>query len=155
MKNNPTFEYQCKNCATKFTEVALNDYSYGEFIFWTKSGDCIFLNVFDNEVFDELELIFLNNFKNNSVDKLNFTDYLITIYSEVVCDKNKNCEVYQLRNPPCPGCGSNNNFNINEAINGYKVINKGKHENWKKMTNEEKNVTVLELVETLELFKNE
>lgn len=142
MKNLPTFKYSCISCNNQFFEVALNCYSYGEFLFWSKSGECFYFNIFDDHVFDELKKITSIVIKNKGFENFDTSENLITTYLHVACDKDFLNEFYEFNQPPCPFCGSTTDFNVSEVINGYKKIENAQHKNWNFMTFEEKYLSI-------------
>src|SRR3990167_5444158 len=101
------FNYLCAECNTVTKAPGLPDMAYGEFIMFNSSGDSVYLNSFQDPIFDEFEIVFKEKIKNfDAINEKNATNIFQTIFS-ITCDPSPDGSKYSITAfPTCKGCGS-------------------------------------------------
>jgi hypothetical protein len=140
------FRYECKNCENTFKSPQLIGDAYGEFLMRSRNGDIVYLNTFEDKVFDEVEIIFK---KIVSSAQSNNTRLFQSIFS-VSCDSSPEDSAYNIRQKPiCPSCGESNIGHwgpTNPPEYLEEDIKAVAHERWNKLTSEEKKSLVDEAI---------
>ncbi len=101
------FKHTCKNCDYSFLSLNLPEESYGLFIPITKKGEQAFLNSIEDQVFDELGILFdQQKTKFSWINDFNDVEIFHWIF-KISCDPSPLGLVYWLGELPwCPLCGS-------------------------------------------------
>lgn len=139
--------YQCGVCKNEFKAPELIGDAYGEFLMRNAKGDIVYLNSFDDPVFNEVEKLFKNCVK---LEQLNNAKLFQTILS-VACDPSLDGDFYCIRNKPlCPNCGSNKMLSW-EGVYPQEIVEVDvpnvTHECWNKLSAKEKQDRVKEAIE--------
>ncbi|HEV2614883.1 MAG TPA: hypothetical protein VGV92_09325 [Gammaproteobacteria bacterium] len=149
------FYYKCKNCGNTYEQSQLA--AYGEFLMRNPKGDAVYLNSFNDPVFDEVEKLF--NEKKKSMLNLSLDDE-ITMFQEifsVACDKDPDGNPYRIdQKPMCPHCKK---VEIGSwgAMEKYvdEEINPVTHVQWNTLTMKQKELLISEAVDQYLSGKNE
>lgn len=145
------FRYHCGSCDFTFKVPELSE-AYGEFIMRSnKTDDSVYLNSFDDMVFDEVANLFKTNEVVKNTHKLDDADFFQSIFS-ISCDLASDGSQYQIGlMPVCPNCGSRNMISwgpTNPPEFLAEEMKTVKHECWNKLTDEEKRNLLNEAVKT-------
>lgn len=126
-------EHVCEKCSTRFNAPDLGDYSYGEFLLWSASGECRYLNAFEDdaykEVVDIIELCKKCGVEGGLVQE---------VYGRVACDPDENGLFFHISSPPCPQCGSTNIASVGDQSMGARAVESVSHFLWGSLSYEEK-----------------
>lgn len=133
MKNIYIMKHFCSKCNAVFNAPSLSDFSYGEFLLWSTSGDCRYLNVFEDQTYNEVIKLISDCENNNSND-----NFLQDIYGELACDPDENGLFFCISNPPCPKCGSIHMASIGDQKMGEVSVKTVTHVFWSSLSYEEK-----------------
>jgi hypothetical protein len=136
MKKIQIFNYHCNSCEAVFEAPSLSDFSYGEFILWSENGECRYLNVFDDGVYQEI----IDLIEQQKPTYLNCE--VQSVFGEVACDTDSKGNVFHIGNPLCPICKSDN-LTIQKAINKSIDIPYVTHKRWVLLSQEEKRSLVM------------
>jgi len=101
MKLIPKTEHTCSKCSTRFYAPSLNDFSYGEFLLWSASGECRYLNAFEDSTYKEV-IKLLEEYEKLHILRKSLQE----IYGELACDPDEKNLCFHITNPPCPKCRS-------------------------------------------------
>lgn len=145
MKTINQTEYICSDCHTKFKAATLSDFSYGEFLLWSSSNNCLYLNALEDETYKEvINLIDTNKLMGNI--QVSDTSLLLqNIYGELACDSDEAGRAYHIGYPPCPNCGNTNMDSVSEVITGSVAINTVTHKVWNALTQQKKETQLLKM----------
>ncbi len=146
------FNYRCAKCNNITEAPGLPDMAYGEFIMFNDTGDSVYLNSFDDPVFDELESIFqVVGKKNSKINEENSAAIFRAVFA-IVCDLSPNGSLFKIDQfPTCSKCGSKKMASWGPA-NPQKLTDNLKvptHEKWNSLTENEKKVKVKEEIEKI------
>lgn len=149
MKKTITTEHQCANCHATFMAATLSDFDYGEFLLWSHSGNCLFLNAIEDETYQEV----INLIDSNSdlITQLNLNKDLLIhkIYGKLACDVDELEQSYSISNPPCPNCGSICISSVSETKIEEVMVASVTHRAWSALTALEKNKRLRKLLLTI------
>lgn len=145
------YHYRCGCCDFTFKVPELPEV-YGEFIMRSnKANDSVYLNSFNDKVFDEVEYLFKTNEMVKNTDRLNDPDFFQSIFS-ISCDLASDGSQYQIGlMPVCPNCDSRDMASwgpTNPPEFLAEDIKSVKHEYWNKLTDEEKRDLLNEAIKT-------
>jgi len=101
MRNIQSFIFECASCGSGFDAPSLSDFSYGEFILWSRSGEFRYLNAFDDVVYQEV-IDLLNQQKNDKGIVCDVQD----IFGVAACDADSSGHTFSVLNMPCSVCNS-------------------------------------------------
>lgn len=136
-------EHTCANCLTKFEATSLGDFSYGEFLLWSDSENCLYLNAFEDQTYQEV-INLIEKYKQNGVIQTRDTSSLRQeIYGELACDTDDLGRPYHMNYPPCPNCGSIKMALVGDKKVGESTISKVTHKIWNLLTPEEKEARLI------------
>lgn len=133
MKTIYQTEHICSECSTHFNAPTLSDFSYGEFLLWSSSRECRYLNAFEDETYREvIDLIESNNI-------LHIPEYFLQEkYGELACDPDERGFIFRISSPPCTKCGSTKMASIKELKMGECLVRSVTHFYWNSLSPEEK-----------------
>jgi hypothetical protein len=138
--------HTCSNCVTSFQAFSLGDFSYGEFLLWSKSGNCRYLNAFEDPTYQEVIDIIQLCKETGAVHVHDASQLLQEVYGELACDVDEFGEPYRMNYPSCPNCGSTNIALVGSEIVGQAVVSNVTHEIWNSFTQKEKEARLLKIV---------
>ena len=148
MKTLIKTEHTCENCRTKFQAATLGDFSYGEFLLWSSTENCLYLNAFEDDAYKEVINIIEEN---NHADFIQTSDtslLLQEIYGELACDADSLGRLYRIGNPPCPSCGSTDMSSVGDHKVGQVAVKGVTHKIWNSLTLREKEVRLINILDT-------
>ena len=123
--------------------------AYGEFIMFNSSGDSVYLNSFQDLIFDEFEILFKEKSKNfDAINEKNAIHIFQTIFS-ITCDPSTDGSRYSITAfPTCKSCGSKNmaSWGPTNPPEFTDDIKSPTHEEWNKLSDFEKKVKVEEAI---------
>ena len=96
-------KYKCLNCDASFFVPELSDFSYGEFILESDSGEFKYLNAFEDPTYQEVIKLIEEN-----KDKIRVQPDVQSIYGQLVCDPDSKGFQFSIRKTSCPKCRSIN-----------------------------------------------
>ncbi len=137
------YEYECQNCEKTFKSPQLIENAYGEFLMRSERGEVVYLNTFEDKVFDELKQVFI---RNNMSELMKNIPLFQTVFT-ITCDFSSEGGVYRIgQKPVCPACRESNighwgPTNPPEVIE--KEISHVTHEAWNKLSDSEKTTIIL------------
>lgn len=144
------FNYRCAECNTVMKAPGLPDMAYGEFIMFNSSGESVYLNAFQDPIFDEFEVLFKEKSKNfDVINKKNAIHVFQTIFS-ITCDPSSDGSRYSITTfPSCKNCGSKNiaSWGPTNPPEYMDDIKRPTHDEWNKLSNTEKKIKVKEAIE--------
>lgn len=126
-------EHVCAECSTHFDAPALSDFSYGEFLLWSVSGECRYLNAFEDEIYKEV-IALIEDCKGLDISD----NFLQEVYGELACDPDEYGMFFHISNPPCRKCGSTNMASIGSHLTKALAVKAVTHDSWNSLSYEEK-----------------
>lgn len=123
----------CEKCSARFNAPDLGDYCYGEFLLWSATGECRYLNAFEDETYKEVIGI-VDLYKKFHVED----GFVQEVYGRVACDPDGNGFFFHISNPPCPQCGSTNIVSVGDQSMGEFAVKAVTHFLWNSLSYEDK-----------------
>lgn len=134
--------YKCGHCGRVFEAPTLGEYAYGEFLLWSKSGEMVYLNVFEDESYDEVAALLKSHHLASKLSDLERADLLIKIYGALACDKDSRGFPFSIElPPPCPACGHQGVASWNASSPACIIdinLRVAEHVFWSELTNHQK-----------------
>lgn len=131
--------YQCQNCNHILEAPALSDFSYGEFILSSISGEYRYLNAIEDSIYKEVSDMISKQEKELQVDIQN-------IFGPLACDTDKNGHSFHIGVYHCPNCKSRRFKVLNINFDDFTVVLPVTHNQWEKLNNKQKETAYLGLV---------
>lgn len=123
------FKHTCNECAHKFLAPDLGDFSYGIFLLWSSSFQCRYLNVFEDQSYDQFFCL-------SKDTGLTDENIIQEKYGLQVCDYDENGHPFLISCPPCPNCHLRLPKNIGNIKMGEVLVKPVTHIYWKKSRGE-------------------
>lgn len=133
-----SFEHVCQVCKTHFIAPALSDFSYGEFLLWSTSGECRYLNAFDDPPYQEIIDFVHQAEKEGRVKPVDESELVQAIYGQLTCDTDVGGSNFDISPPLCPNCKAKKIESIASKENSKVSIQSVTHNKWNLLTKEEK-----------------
>ena len=138
MKKIIQTEHTCSKCQRKFQAATLGDFVYGEFLLWSEPDNCLYLNVFEDQTFDEVINLINENLKLMAIETEDVHLLIQAVYGELACDVDERGQPYKMGNSPCPNCGSTSMEFVASKSVGEVFVNLVTHRYWESLTQPEK-----------------
>lgn len=144
------FKYVCKNCNTIFKFPQLCGSHYGEFLLKSKTGEIVYLNGIESNIFDEFRQILTHSKKTINQSDIEKARLQHRIFG-IACDSSPNNNMYKIgQHPPCPKC-KKFEFKTYGPTNPPEIVDLDvsnvTHEKWSKLTVEEKKLRIDEAID--------
>lgn len=139
-------EHTCSNCLTKFQANSLGDFSYGEFLLWSSTEDCLYLNAFEDETYQEVINLIEKNKQIGVIQALDTSLLLQEIYGELTCDTDGLGRPYRMNYPPCPNCGSTSMALVGDKKIGEVIVGMVTHKIWNSLAPQEKEARLIKML---------
>lgn len=132
------FEYTCSVCSQKFDAVDISDFSYGLFLLWSSAGECRYLNVFEDDTYNEVTVLL----KKHGYDEI----HLQKVYGGLSCDPDEKGNSFELGSPPCPNCSYRKVKSVASHPKGEQDIQPVSHVKWLSLSESQKETSLLALI---------
>lgn len=146
MKTIAKTEHICSNCLTNFQAASLGDFTYGEFLLWSSTEDCLYLNAFDDETYQEVIDLIEKNKEAGVIQATDTSLLLQEIYGELACDTDGFSRPYHMNYPPCPNCGSTSMALVGDRKVGEIIIGTVTHKLWNLLAPQDKETRLINVL---------
>ena len=130
-----TVKAKCKSCGQHFETPLLSDFSYGEFVYSSQSGQrCKYLSGINNKTWDFVKSIVTADIEIKSKDKGELIQKVIGL----IADNDNKADFYQNEKIICPTCGRDAKKLERDNVTGFIEIDEMTFGRFERLTVDEK-----------------
>jgi hypothetical protein len=130
-----TVRAKCKSCGQHFETPLLSDFSYGEFIYSSQSGQRHkYLGGINNKTWDFVQSVVTTDIKVKTKDK----GEIIQKVMGLIADNEDKADFYQNKILICPTCGRDAIILDRDNVTGFIEIDEMTFDRFERMTADEK-----------------
>lgn len=99
--------YICAADGKSFDALEIPEFSYGDFLLRTKSGELAYLDGPNDETYDKVGQMLSSNRRTSGLSRNSQASVLQSIFGELACDPTPSGEFFSITGKPnCPACNS-------------------------------------------------